>query len=100
MVPMASDIRYFSDNDRVIPWVFDVFPTDFEQFRLDIAKFKIVYLTDTAVCRRLQAMGCGQVRFMPFSVSDAHVADGYPVKDIDIIHYGRRDAVLESYTRG
>lgn len=96
-VTMVSQLRPYRENTQVIAIVNDVWPYEFDEFEALTHKLPLVYVTNLEVCRRLQQRGMQQVRYLPFSISEAHIPQQPPIKDIDVIHYGRQNPVLTAY---
>lgn len=96
-VTMVSQLRPYRENPQIIAIVNDVWPHEFDEFEALTRKLPLVYVTNREVFRRLQQRGLQQVRYLPFSISEAHVTQQLPVKDIDVIQYGRQNPVLAAY---
>jgi len=96
-VTMVSQLRRYRGNHQLIVVLNDVWPHEFDEFNELAQDFPLVYVTNLEACNRLKQRGLSRVRFMPFSISGALIPKEVPVKDIDIIHYGRQNPVLNRF---
>lgn len=96
-VTMVSQLRQYRGNHQLIVVINDVWPNEFDEFDDLVQDFPLVYVTNSEICNRLQQRGLSMVRFMPCSVSATFIPQQVPVKDIDIIQYGRQNPVLNKF---
>ncbi|MDK9717042.1 MAG: glycosyltransferase [Trichlorobacter sp.] len=96
-VTMVSQLRKYRGNYQLIVVINDVWPHEFDEFAELVQDLPLVYVTNSEICNRLQQRGLSMVRFMPCSVPEAYIPKQVPVKDIDIIHYGRQNPVLYGF---
>ncbi len=94
---MVSQLRQYRGNYQLIVVINDVWPHEFDEFEELIQTFPLVYVTNSDICDRLQRRGLSMVHFMPCSISAACIPEQVPVKDVDIIHYGRQNPFLNKF---
>lgn len=94
---LADELAYYEGNRRLIPIVMDLWGDDFDRFQQRAAAFPLVYLTSLQAYREMMGRGVDNVRYLPFSVADRYLSWELSDKDIDIIHFGRRNPLLEGY---
>lgn len=94
---LADDLRMFRYNKRLIPFLNDVWPQDLEEFRQTLNGYRLVYVASLDICKQLNRLGHDQVRWLPFSVATCHLRPTPAAKTVDIIQFGRRNPVFDSY---
>lgn len=96
-LPISDMLRYYEGNNQIIPIVMDLWQKDFEQFERLATNFKLIFLTSLQVFRVMRGRGLTNIRYLPFALADKYL--DYPVaeKTFDIVHFGRRDNLLDSY---
>lgn len=96
-VTLVSELRPFINNNQLIAVVNDVWPHEFSEF-IELTKLlPLVYVTNLEVYRSLQKLGANNVRFMPFCITSNYQRNDIPLKDIDVVQYGRCNPILQGY---
>jgi hypothetical protein len=93
---LAEDLRHYEGNRQIIPIVLDLWRNDFTDFLKRACRFPLVFVTSRQVFRELSPI-LHNLRYLPFCLADQYLNWDLPFKDIDIIHYGRRNPLLEKY---
>lgn len=93
---LAGELRYYADNPQLIPIVMDLWRDDFPEFLLLAPCFKLIFVTSLQAFQELSPH-LPQLHYLPFSLADQHLNRPLAARDIDIIHYGRRNPLLEKH---
>lgn len=93
---LASELRYYEGNCNLIPIVMDLWCDDFKDFRQRAGKFKLVFVSNLQAFQEL-APELPNLRYLPFCLADQYLDWILPLKDIDVIQYGRRNPLLDAY---
>ncbi|QOX80332.1 glycosyltransferase [Trichlorobacter lovleyi] len=93
---LASELRYYSNNPQLIPVVMDLWRDDFDDFITYAPSFPLVFVCNLQSFKDL-ATRLNNLHYMPFTLADQYFDRPLPEKDIDIIHYGRRNPLLEQF---
>jgi hypothetical protein len=95
-LPLATELSEYTQNHKLIPVVMDLWRDDFDAFIHHAPNFKLVFATNLQSCREL-SLRVPNLRYLPFTLADQYLHCTIPEKDIDIIHYGRRNPLLDQY---
>lgn len=93
---LASELRYYEYNPKIIPIVMDLWRDDFNDFRQRAGSFRLVFVSNLQAFQEL-VPELPNLRYLPFSLADQYLDWRLPPKDIDVIQYGRRNPLLDSY---
>ncbi len=75
----------------------DVWGNEIMDFCRHIQGYRLVFVTCLDAFHALRKLGCINVGYLPYPVPDKYVQYDVPIKDIDIIQFGRTNPVLDSY---
>jgi len=95
-LPLASELEDYVRNHSLIPIVMDLWRDGFEAFISCAPQFRLVFVTNLQAYQELSSQ-LPNLRYLPFTIADQYLDSSLPAKDIDIIHYGRRNPVLDQY---
>jgi tetratricopeptide (TPR) repeat protein len=93
---LAGELRYYADNPQLIPIVMDLWRDDFAEFVQLAPRFRLIFVTSLQAFQELSPQ-LPQLHYLPFCLADQHLDRSSTIRDIDIIHYGRRNPLLEQY---
>lgn len=96
-LPISDMLRYYEKNRQILPIVMDLWQKDFEQFERLASNFRLIFLTSLQVFRVMRDRGLSNIRYLPFALADKYLDYPAAEKTIDIVQFGRRDKLLESY---
>ena len=95
-LPLASELADYTRNRSLIPVVMDLWRDGFDAFIRCAPQFRLVFVTNLQAYQELSPQ-LPNLRYLPFTLADQYLDCTLPAKDIDIIHYGRRNPVLDQY---
>lgn len=93
---LAAELRYYAHNPQLIPIVMDLWRDDFDDFAIHAASFPLVFVCNVQAFQEL-APRLDNLRYLPFTLADQYFNQPLPPKDIDIIQYGRRNPLLDTF---
>ena len=93
---LASELQYYSENKQLIPIVMDLWRDDFSDFIKIAPHFRLLFVTNLQAYEELSPR-LSNLRYLPFSLADQYFNQPLPIKDIDIIQYGRRNPQLDQF---
>lgn len=93
---LAGELHYYADNPQLIPIVMDLWRDDFADFLQLAPRFRLIFVTSLQAFQELSPQ-LPQLHYLPFCLADQHLDRTAVIRDIDIIHYGRRNPLLEQY---
>ena len=93
---LAEDLRHCEENRQIIPIVMDLWRNDFNDFLQRAGRFPLIFVTSLQAFRELSPL-LHNLCYLPFCLADQYLNLNLPFKDIDVIHYGRRNPLLDRY---
>lgn len=95
-LPLASELEDYACNHSIIPIVMDLWRNSFSSFIRCAPQFRLIFVANLQAYQELSPQ-LPNLRYLPFTLADQYLDYSLPDKDIDIIHYGRRNPLLDQY---
>ncbi|HSY60305.1 MAG TPA: hypothetical protein VK796_00455, partial [Cytophaga sp.] len=90
------EFNYFSSN-KCLPIIIDVWKSDLNRLKEFCTYNKWVFIGSLEALQQLNEMGVKHLSYLPVSISKRYKLDAIPVKDIDLIVYGRNHLIMNSW---